>query len=170
MSEAVPAGVPAINIVECWLFRVTAGDRLEVLLMRRSVGRIFAGLWQPVTGRPEDGELAPQAALREVEEETGLGPSAIEAFYTLDQVVQLYASGRNGLSHMVLFAARIRDGAEVVISHEHDDLRWVAPTEAVDLAIWPAYRESLARIERIARDAGHAYWFELDRDGNRKAG
>lgn len=169
MSEGIPSTIPTINVVECWIFRIAADDRLEVLLMRRSSGRIFAGLWQPVTGRPEDGEPAPRAALREVEEETGLGWPALEGFYTLDQVVQLYASGRNGLSHMVLFAARMRSGAQVVISHEHDDVRWVAPAEAADLAIWPAYRESLARIERIAADPGHAYWFELDEEGRRKA-
>ena len=170
MSEAIPPTVPTINVVECWIFRITAADRLEVLLMRRSAGRIFAGLWQPVTGRPEEGELAPVAALREVEEETGLGRSAIEAFYTLDQVVQLYAAARNGISHLVVFAARVRPDAQIRISHEHDDLRWVGPGEAVNLAIWPAYRESLARIERIAADTGYAYWFELDEAGRRKAG
>ena len=169
MTDAVPPVVPAINVVECWLFRVPPVGGLEVLLMRRSVGRIFAGLWQPVTGRPEEGELAPQAALREVAEETGLGWGELDGFYTLDQVVQLYASGRNGISHLVLFAARIRPDAQIRISHEHDDLRWVRPDEAASLAIWPAYRESLARIERIATDPAHAYWFELDETGRRMA-
>jgi 8-oxo-dGTP pyrophosphatase MutT (NUDIX family) len=161
--------LPPVNIVECWVFRVTADDRLEVLLIRRSPGRIYAGLWQPVTGRPEEGEPAPIAALREVAEETGVGAAEIEAFYTLDQVVQLYNLERNGISHLVVFALRVRPDATIEISHEHDAMRWVQPAEAVDLAIWPAYRESLARIERIARDADHARWFELDREGRRKA-
>jgi len=162
--------VPPVNIVECWIFRVTGAGRLEVLLMRRSEGRIFAGLWQPVTGRPEEGELAPLAALREVTEETGLGLADIEGFYTLDQVVQLYAARTNGISHFVMFAARIRPEAEIAISHEHDEMRWVEPAEAISLAIWPAYRESLARIERIAMEPGYGWWFELDADGRRKAG
>lgn len=170
MSDAPLPGGPRVNIVECWVFRVTAADRLEVLIMRRSAGRIFPGLWQPVTGRPEGDEAAPLAALREVEEETGLAAEAAEAFYTLDQVVQLYNLQRNGISHLVVFALRVRPQAEVTISHEHDGLRWVEPAEAVDLAIWPAYRESLARLERIARDPDHARWFELDRDGRRMAG
>ena len=39
------------DLVECWVFRVPA-DRSEpeVLLLRRAPGRIFAGLWQCVTG------------------------------------------------------------------------------------------------------------------------
>jgi 8-oxo-dGTP pyrophosphatase MutT (NUDIX family) len=169
VTEGLPPAIPTINVVECWNFRVNGDGRLEVLLMRRSAGRIFAGLWQPVTGRPEPGELAPQTALREVEEETGLGWAAIEGFYTLDQVVQLYAAARNGVSHLVLFAARVHPDAEIRIAHEHDDQRWVTAGEAAELAIWPAYRESLARIERIAADPGHAYWFELDATGRRTA-
>jgi len=143
---------------------------LEVLLLRRSGDRIFSGLWQPVTGRPEPGELAPATALREVAEETSLGPADIEALYTLDQVVQLYSPRSDGIMHAVLFALRVRPEARVRISHEHDDQRWVTVDEAATVAVWPAYRESLARIERLARDPGFAYWFELDETGRRKAG
>src|SRR3990172_8313844 len=42
-------------------------------------GPIFRGLWQCVTGGLHDGERVPLAALREVAEETGLGPDDIEA-------------------------------------------------------------------------------------------
>ena len=162
--------MPRADIVECWVFRADAAGDIEVLLMRRSRGRIFAGLWQPVTGRPEAGELAPQTALREVAEETGLGPEDIEALYTLDQVVQLYSPRTDGIMHAVLFALRVRPGASVRVSHEHDDQRWVALEEAAALAIWPAYRESVIRIERLARDPEFARWFELDETGRRKAG
>jgi 8-oxo-dGTP pyrophosphatase MutT (NUDIX family) len=162
--------VPRADIVECWLFRVVADGQVEVLLMRRSPGRIFEGLWQPVTGRPEEGEIAPLAALREVVEETGLGPADIEAVYTLDQVVQLYSPARNGIAHAVLFAARVRPDVQARLSDEHDDLRWVGTAEAATTAIWPAYRESLARITRLASEPAFAHWFELDGEGRRKAG
>jgi 8-oxo-dGTP pyrophosphatase MutT (NUDIX family) len=161
---------PRPDIVECWIFRVRPGQAVEVLLMRRSKGRIFEGLWQPVTGRPEADELAPLTALREVAEETGLGPGDRVAMYTLDQVVQLYGYRSNAIVHAVLFALRVRPEAEIQISDEHDDQRWVPATEAAELAIWPAYRESLARIERLAMEPGFARWFELDAEGKRKAG
>jgi hypothetical protein len=70
----------------------------------------------------------------------------------------------------VLFAARVAPDAVATLSHEHDDLCWLPPEEAVERAIWPAYRESLARIGRIAADPGFARWFELDETGRRKAG
>ena len=158
------------DIVECWLFRVRPGVPVEVLLMRRSRGRIFEGLWQPVTGRPEPDELAPLAALREVTEETGMSPADRLGLYTLDQVVQLYGYRSNAIVHAVLFALRVRPEAEVRISDEHDDYRWVPLPDAAGLAIWPAYRESLTRIARLADEPGFARWFELDGEGRRIAG
>ena len=159
-----------MGVVECWLFRVTADGALEVLLMRRSAGRVFEGLWQPVTGRPEAGETAPETALREVAEETGLDWADLDGFYTLDQVVQLYSQARNGVTHLVLYAARVRPDAVIRRSHEHTADRWVTPDVAVQEAIWPAYRESLARIRRLAEEPGWAAWFALDRTGRRLAG
>lgn len=158
-----------MGVVECWLFRVTAEAGLEVLLMRRSAGRVFEGLWQPVTGRPEGDETAPETALREVEEETGLGWGDLEGFYTLDQVVQLYSQAKRGITHLVLYAARVRPDAEISRSHEHTDDRWVTPDVAAREAIWPAYRESLARITRLVEEPGWASWFELDQTGRRLA-
>jgi 8-oxo-dGTP pyrophosphatase MutT (NUDIX family) len=172
VTQPLPASASTLraDIVECWLFRARGGEAVEVLLMRRSPGRIFEGLWQPVTGRPEPDELAPLTALREVAEETGVGPADRLALYTLDQVVQLYGHRSNAIVHAVVFALRVRPKAIVRLSDEHDDYRWVPAATAPDLAIWPAYRESLARIERLAADPGYARWFELDAEGRRIAG
>src|SRR5437773_1922666 len=59
--------------VEVHVFR-RRGKRLEMLLVRRSPHRSLAGVWQPVTGGIERGESALSAAVREVQEETGLAP------------------------------------------------------------------------------------------------
>ena len=79
------------DLVDTWVYRVVAG-RPEILLLHRSPGRIFEGLWQGVSGGLEPGEPIARGALREVEEETGFGPDEIEAFYTLDQVNQFLAA------------------------------------------------------------------------------
>jgi len=69
-----------------------------------------------------------------------------------------------------VFAVRIRSGAEAVLSHEHDLARWLSRTEALGLVVWPAYRESIARIAGDLLDPQRARWFELGLDGRRVAG
>ena len=50
--------------------------------------------------------------MREVEEETGLGPDEIEAFYDLDQVAPFYDEGTDAVVVSAIFAARVRPDAE----------------------------------------------------------
>jgi len=158
------------DLVECWVFRVPVpGAEPEFLLIRRAPGRIFPGLWQCVTGGLHDGERAPLAALREVAEETGLGPDDSEVFYDLDQVSAFYDQGPDAIVQAAIFALRVRPDAEPRVSHEHEAFRWASAEEAERLAVWPSYRESMDRVRRRLLDPEAARWFELDRDGRRLA-
>jgi 8-oxo-dGTP pyrophosphatase MutT (NUDIX family) len=149
------------DLVECWVFRVRSGS-LELLLVHRASGRIFAGLWQPVTGAIDEGERVPLAALREVAEETGFAGSDVEAFYDLDQVAAFYDEGPDALLVSAIFAVRVRPDAELRLSDEHDAARWVDASTALRLAVWPAYADSIGRIERRLLDPDTARWFAVD--------
>ena len=158
------------DLIECWVFRVVdPGARLEILLIRRGPDRIFPGLWQCVTGGIDPGELVPAAAMREVREETGLGPDDIEAFYDLDQVAPFYDEGPDAVVVSAIFAARARHDAIPRVSHEHDALRWVPGEEAPALAIWPSYVESVRRVRELLLDPALERWFRLDGEGRRVA-
>ena len=154
------------DLVDVWIFRVgPAGP--ELLLLRRAPGRILAGLWQGVSGSLEASERVAAGALRELAEETGFGPDQIEAFYDLDQVNQFHEPSVDAIVSAAVFAVRVAPDAEVVRSSEHDAHRWLTPIEALELIVWPAYRESIARIERDLLDSAREPWFRLRSDGRR---
>lgn len=173
------------DLVDCWIFRYGEpdpsgalldspralpqghGPEPEILLLRRSPGRILPGLWQCVSGSLEPGEKVHGGALRELEEETGIGPRQIEGFYDLDQVNQFHEPSVGAIVTSAIFAVRVGRSVQPVLSHEHDEMRWVRPREALALAIWPAYRESIKRIVENLVDPERAIWFELTLDGER---
>lgn len=157
------------DLVECWVFRVSDHAGPEILLIRRAPGRIFAGLWQCVTGGIEPGERVPAAALREFHEEIGLDDDAIEAFYDLDQVAPFYDEGADAVVVSAIFAIRVRTDSEPLLSHEHDAARWVSPDEAGRLAVWPSYAESIRRVRDQLLDPEMAPWFEMTLAGERRA-
>jgi 8-oxo-dGTP pyrophosphatase MutT (NUDIX family) len=163
------------DLVDVWVFRDTgaaaadgaAPAPIELLLMRRSPGRILPGLWQCVSGSLEDGESVVAGALRELNEETGLAAPRIEALFDLDQVNQFHEPSVGAIVSSAVFAVRAAPAWEPRLSAEHDALRWVPPAEALELAIWPAYRESIRRIDDNLRDPERAIWFELTLEGER---
>jgi dATP pyrophosphohydrolase len=157
------------DLVECWIYRLPPSGLPEFLLIRRAPGRIFAGLWQCVTGGLEPGERVPMAALREVREEVGFGPEVIEAFYDLDQVTQFYDEGSDAIIAGAIFAVRVGSNAEPALSHEHDAHRWATGAEAVRLTVWPTYRETIERITGTLLDPQAEPWFRLNLEGRRLA-
>jgi 8-oxo-dGTP pyrophosphatase MutT (NUDIX family) len=151
------------DYVDIWIFRVRDGAP-EMLLLRRATGRILAGLWQCVAGSIEPGETIVAAALREVDEETGIRGDAIEAFYSLDFVASFLWEPADEVLSSVHFALRVAPGAEPVLSHEHDERRWLGPESAMALCVWPAYREAIARVRDNLLDPDRERWFRVASD------
>jgi 8-oxo-dGTP pyrophosphatase MutT (NUDIX family) len=147
------------DLVDVWVFRVTASAGLEILMLRRSAGRVLAGLWQGVSGSLEPRERIVEGALRELAEETGLSAEQLEHFYDLDQVNQFHVAALDAVLSAAVFAARIRPGMEPRLSHEHDQMAWLGVDEAIRRSVWPAYRESIRRIAEHLLDPGQASWF-----------
>jgi 8-oxo-dGTP pyrophosphatase MutT (NUDIX family) len=96
---------------------VVRGD--ELLCMRRSVGRVGAGLWETVSGRVRPGEDPLEAIQREVAEETGL-VTRITA-----RPVDAYPARRGDEPMIVLvYRADVISG-DLVRSEEHDAHAWL---------------------------------------------
>jgi 8-oxo-dGTP diphosphatase len=145
-----------------------ADASVEILLLRRAPSKaVLPGLWQCVSGSLEPGESVASGALRELIEETGFGATELEAFFDLDQVNQFHEPSYGAILSSAVFAVRVPAGAEPALSDEHDAMRWLSPTKALELAIWPAYRESIRRIVENLLDPERAIWFELTLEGDR---
>jgi 8-oxo-dGTP pyrophosphatase MutT (NUDIX family) len=144
------------DLVGCWIFRTTTDRGIEILLIRRSPGRIYPGIWQGVTGALEGDEKVVDGALRELEEETGITSTDIETLYGLDQVNLFHAEHVDALLAEAVFAAHVRLRVEPRLSDEHDDARWVSPNQAREMVVWPAYRTAIEQIEWLVANPHHA--------------
>jgi 8-oxo-dGTP pyrophosphatase MutT (NUDIX family) len=119
------------------------GSEWEVLVLRRGPSK--GGLWAPVTGNVDGEESYASAAARELQEETGLG-SAAALFPT--GFTHTFAKGQGDAAvHFdeEVFAAVVRPGARVRLSHEHVDFKWVTPGEAVALVAFEGCKEGVRR-------------------------
>ena len=149
------------DLVACWIYRLVPSRAPEILLIRRAQDVIYPGLWQCVTGRLEANEKIVDGALREVTEETGLGPADIEAVFETDIVNFFHESSVDGVWSEVVFAARVRPEATITISGEHDDLRWVTLEEAHELVLWPAYHRAIEQVEWLVANPARAEVYHL---------
>jgi dATP pyrophosphohydrolase len=142
------------DLVTCYVARPDAqGNLRELLQLRRAPGEYLAGAWAPVRGRIEAGETASQAALRELQEETGLTPAE---FFALNTIDLFYLAHDDGVWHVPGFVAVVPGGASVTLNEEHDAARWVDRSRIDAEFLWPGERAQLAEACREILDDGPA--------------
>jgi 8-oxo-dGTP pyrophosphatase MutT (NUDIX family) len=135
-------------------------DGWSYLMLRRVPQR--GGFWQGVSGGAEWGEELPDAARRELLEETGLQPvelRRVDCQYTLpmeERWKKWYRPGTAEIEEYVFLA--LVEGQDVVLSpEEHDDCRWCSYEEALGLLAWPenvkALRCCQQALAEVNRDA-----------------
>jgi dihydroneopterin triphosphate diphosphatase len=115
--------------------------------------------WQGVAGGVEHGELAEQAARREMMEESGIPRDA--PLVSLDAIASVPAfhfenSKLWGSEVYVVteraFGVWVPDGLTITLSHEHCEYRWLPYDEAAKLLKWDSNRTALWELnERLCR-------------------
>lgn len=103
------------------------------------------GLWQQVAGKIEKGETAPRAALREIKEETGILPKAL---YSADIVETFYEDNHKCIHIIPVFAAIADPKAQVILSEEHSEYKWVSAAQAIKHMTFVQQKSSIEIINR----------------------
>lgn len=127
-----------VRVIDVIVFRPVQRG-WQVLVLRRASNVRCPGSWEMVHGKVNEGESLPNAARRELFEETGLKPERLlsvtmHPFYLVpSDTVQLAA----------VFAAVVAPDAPVVRGDEHDKHGWVTVAAARRRFSWPHERRHL---------------------------
>jgi len=147
-----------VRVVDCYVYRQT-DDGLKFLLMKRNLNKIYEHLWQGVAGKIEDGETAPEAAIRELKEETGLDPVNM---FVADHVSRFYEVHGDRVNLVPVFGMEV-DSDEVMLSEEHVDFKWVTIKEALNTLVWNGQKEGIQTVhDMVISDDDRMRWSKVD--------
>ena len=114
------------------------GDKF--MICQRPAHKARGFLWEFVGGKVELGETKEQALIRECREELAVTLSVGDVFM---DVVHKYP---DLTVHLTLFNATIAEGEPQKL--EHNDIRWITPSEIQNYEFCPADEEILKEITK----------------------
>lgn len=102
------------------------------------------GHWGFPKGKLERGETLQQAAVREIREETGLDVVLDERF---KDEIGYFFTNKDGVhvSKTVVFFLAEAHKEDIVLSHEHQDFRWLCYEDTLRLLTYQNARDVLTR-------------------------
>lgn len=116
-------------------------DKGKFMICQRPAHKARALLWEFVGGKVETGETKAQALIRECHEELAVTISVGDVFM---DVTHEYP---DITVHLTLFHAAIAEGTPRKL--EHEDIRWITPSQIPDYDFCPADDEILKRIIEV---------------------
>lgn len=150
-----------VRVIDLHIVRWVEGEPL-FLVLKRSPGQMYEGIWQGVTGKIEDGERAWEAAVRELREETALSPLKL---WTVDRVNFFYEAHTDQMNSIPVFGAEV-DEEVPTLSGEHESYRWAAVEEAAGLILWEQQRQGLLAFhDMLTRSRPKLRWMAIDLAG-----
>ena len=123
-------------MVEVVAALIWQGDRF--MICQRPAHKARGLLWEFVGGKVEPGEAKEQALIRECMEKLNV---LISVGYMFMDVVHEYP---DLTVHLTLFNATIAEGEPQKL--EHNDIKWITPSEIPNYEFCPADEEILAKI------------------------
>ncbi len=116
-------------------------DKDKFMICQRPAHKVRGLLWEFVGGKVEPGETKEQALIRECQEELAVTLSVGNSFM---DVVHEYS---DIIVHLTLFNATIAGGVPQKL--EHNDIKWITPSEIPNYEFCPADEEILKKITEV---------------------
>ena len=116
-------------------------DRNKFMICQRPAHKARGLLWEFVGGKVESGEAKEQALIRECQEELAVTLSVGNVFM---DVIHEYS---DLTVHLTLFNAVIDEGVPQKL--EHNDIKWITPSEIPNYDFCPADEEILKKITEV---------------------
>ena len=116
-------------------------DQDRFLACQRPAHKARGLLWEFVGGKTEPGESWDDALIRDCQEELCITEKPLDIFM---EVVHEYP---DLTVHLILYNAIIAEGEIKLL--EHNDARWITPSEIPQYSFCPADKEILERIMQI---------------------
>ena len=131
------------GVIELFVIKHNGGDWRVLVLQRAKDGK-RPDSWETVYGKIDAREKPEKAAVRELDEETGLEPQSL---YNVT-VSNFYLHDSRTIQMCITFAAFVADDCIVELSDEHQRFEWLTVEGACDRFTWPREAHAL-------RDAHH---------------
>ena len=113
----------------------------KFMICQRPAHKARGLLWEFVGGKVESGETKEQALIRECREELTVTLSVGDVFM---DVIHEYP---DLTVHLMLFNATIAEGEPQKL--EHNDIKWITPSEIHNYDFCPADKEILKKITEV---------------------
>ena len=133
-----------VRVIDAYVYSYES-NKLSFLLLKRSRKKIYEYLWQGVAGKIEKNELAWQAALRELKEETGLTAQRI---FVADYVSKFYEKHGDRINLVPVFGIEVKN-KKVSLSEEHCNFKWLSFKKAHAKLTWNGQKKGLKAVHSM---------------------
>ena len=133
-----------VRVIDAYVYSYQS-NKLSFLLLKRSRKKIYEYLWQGVAGKIEKNELAWQAALRELKEETGL---TAQKMFVADYVSKFYEKHEDRMNFVPVFGIEVNN-KKVSLSEEHCNFKWLSFKKAHAKLTWNGQKKGLKAVHSM---------------------
>ncbi len=102
--------------------------------------KLYPGIWQIVTGTIKQNESANKAALRELDEETGL---RVKRFWTVPVVDSYFDLKKMPYNLYLYLQSKWMLKPICAYLHEHQRYEWLTYSKARERVVWPGQRHAI---------------------------